>query len=165
MLRLPYSIGFDSVETAVLEGQPVHTQFRLLHGGGAYGAVRADGAFASAAALSSAVAFVRKLPTFGEADAAAIIVPKAHVYYPLVWYALNWPDQLGIDAKGVFVELHARGAATATFFMVRPAAKQAAVGIAHLTRMRTQPEVGGVLSEAVLLASDCALIEAPLFEC
>ena len=70
--------GFDSVESAVLGGQAVDAQFRLLHGG-AYGAVRADGAFASAAALASAVAFVRKLPTFCEADVAAVIVPKAQV--------------------------------------------------------------------------------------
>ena len=30
--------------------------------------------------------------------------------------------------------------------------------------MRTQPEVGGVLSEAMLLPGDCALVEASLFE-
>ena len=108
-----------SVENAVLEGRPVDAQFRLLHGG-AYGAVRAEGAFASAAALASARAFVRQLPTFGEADAAAVVVPKAQVQYPHVWYAsLGWPEQLGVDAQGVFVELHVRGADTATWFLVR----------------------------------------------
>ena len=107
------------MESAALGGQAVDAQFRLLHGG-AYGAVRADGAFASAAALASAVAFVRKLPTFCEADVAAVIVPKAQVQDPHVWYAsLSWPEQLGVDAQGVFVELHAKGAHTATYFLVR----------------------------------------------
>ena len=109
----------------MLEGQPVETQVRLRHGGG-YGAVRAEGAFASAAALASARAFVRRLPTFGEADAAAVIVRKAQVQYPHVWYgSLAWPEQLGVDAQGVFVEIHARGADTATWFLVRAAAPDA----------------------------------------
>jgi hypothetical protein len=105
-------------ENAQLFGAPLPAQLRLLHGA-AYGTVRADGAFASSAALASALAFVRGLPTFVETDAACLIVPRAHVQYPCVWYAGSWPDELDVDAPGVFVELHARHSDdTQTWFLV-----------------------------------------------
>ena len=105
---------------AQLEGAPLQPQLRLLHGA-AYGSVRADGAFASAHALAVALAFVRAMPTFEQADAAALLVPRHQVQYPHVWYAGSWPEQLSIDATGVFMELHARGAASVvTYFMARP---------------------------------------------
>jgi hypothetical protein len=110
--------GVADAETAQLEQGGLPAQLRLMHGS-AYGTVRADGAFASAAALASALAFVRGLPTFAETTAAAVLVPRAHVQYPHVWYAGSWPEELSIDANGVFVELHARDAETQTFFLVR----------------------------------------------
>lgn len=105
-------------EQAHLEGVPLPAQLRLLHGA-AYGTVRADGAFASAAALASALAFVRGLPTFAETDAACLLVPRAHVQYPCVWYAGSWPADLDVDAPGVFVELHGRHSDAQTWFLVR----------------------------------------------
>lgn len=135
--------GIADVESAVLEGSPPGAQLRLLHGDG-FGTVRADGAFASAQALASALAYVRSLPTFAQADAGCVVAPRACMHFPHVWYAGSWPEELAIDAAGVFVEVHARcDAQPRTWFL---------------------PELGGVLGEPVRLPPDCTLLEGSLFD-
>ena len=160
------------MEDAALAGTPLGAQVRLLHGA-SYGAVRAEGAFASAAALSAAAAFVRALPTFGDADAACVIAPKAEVQYPQVWYgSLGWPEALPPDANGTFLELHVRRppGETTTYFMVRLPRSMHALGTharsssSPSNQPSRQPDVGGgVLGQPVRLPPDSALLELSLF--
>ena len=68
-----------------------------------------------------------------------MLVARADVHYPHVWYAGRWPEALGVHAPGVFVELLTR-AGVCTWFLA---------------------DAGGVLQAAVPLPRDCALLEEP----
>lgn len=99
------------------------TQLRLLHvtpdGGRTYGHISLDGAFASASALHSALAFVRGQHTTAFAQAAVLVVDRADVVFPCVWFAGTWPEELPFDARGVFVQLISRGGARTWFLHQR----------------------------------------------
>ena len=66
-----------------------------------------------------------------------MLVARADVRYPHVWFAGTWPEALPFDADGVFVELHLRPAAPAplTWFLVRGGARG---GASRRTRLSTR---------------------------
>ena len=69
-----------------------------------------------------------------------MLVSRAAVGYPHVWYAGRWPTGVvARDAAGVFCELLTRRGAT-TWFL---------------------PEADGVLGAPLPLPRDCALLDAP----
>ena len=109
----------------------------------ALGTVEVAGAFESLQNLQDATQFIRRQHFAQAADCMCVAVDKAHVTYPLVWWAHPWPgDQ---DEEGVFVEAHwKRG--HATWFLPRgPGAT--------------------VLGEPILLHPETALLDevTPLF--
>ena len=112
LMAAPTPAGVDAVVTHV----------RLLHpdtGGGAasHGRVDLSGAFESTVSLADAAGFVRGQHRAASAAAAALVVPRAAVRYPLVWYAGSWPDHLATDEAGVFVELHTPHGGRRTWFI------------------------------------------------
>lgn len=89
-------------------GGAVETELRLLHltpDGAKYGRITLKGAFASAASLQSATAYVRGMHTTVDAEAAVLIVKRSDVAFPCVWFAGTWPEALSFEAAGVFVQL------------------------------------------------------------
>jgi tetratricopeptide (TPR) repeat protein len=103
----------SEVHASFMASGTAETELRLLHvtpdaGRRQFGRVALDGAFASSSTLRSALAFVRGQHTTADAHAAVLIVDRAQVCFPCVWYAGHWPEELPLDARGVFVQLITR---------------------------------------------------------
>jgi len=102
----------SEVHASFMASGTAETELRLLHvtpdAGRQFGRVALDGAFASSSTLRSALAFVRGQHTTADAHAAVLIVDRAQVCFPCVWYAGHWPEELPLDARGVFVQLITR---------------------------------------------------------
>jgi tetratricopeptide (TPR) repeat protein len=132
------------VHTAFLTASTVGTELRLLHrtpaGSNQYGRITLEGAFASAASLQSATAYVRGMHTTADAEAAVLIVKRCDVAFPCVWFAGRWPEALSFAAAGVFVQLLSRQGGSCTWFM---------------------EQKGGstMLEPALELPEDCSLVE------
>ena len=108
------------VHTAFLTAGTADTELRLLHrtptGSNQYGRITLEGAFASASSLQSATSYVRGMHTTADAEAAVLIVQRSAVTFPCVWFAGSWPEALGFDANGVFIQLLSRHG-SCTWFM------------------------------------------------
>ena len=74
--------------------------------GYAFGTVDISGAFDSLQNLRECCAFIRGQHFAHAADCACVVVDKARVRYPVVWWAHPWPGDP--DDAGVFLEAHWR---------------------------------------------------------
>ena len=94
--------------------------------GYAFGTVDISGAFDSLQNLRECCAFIRGQHFAHAADCACVVVDKARVRYPVVWWAHPWPGDP--DDAGLFLEAHWRtkGGGHATWFL--PLAPGVALG-------------------------------------